>query len=60
MKRELGIARCGLACVQKMKNAMAAIQITVLTMPTARTENALSKRDFQAAMHVKWIAKKDY
>ena len=29
------------ACVQKMKNAMAAIRITVLTTPNAKTENLL-------------------
>ncbi len=29
------------ACVQKMKNAMAAIRIIVLTTPNAKTENLL-------------------
>ncbi len=60
MKRELGIARCGLACVQKMQNAMAVIRITVLTMPNAKIENAPSKRDSWAVMPVKRIAKEDY
>ena len=45
------------ACVQKMKNAMAAIRITVLITPNAKTENVPWKRNFQAVMPVKWIVK---
>ena len=45
------------ACVQKMKNAVAAIRITVLTTPNVKTENVPWERNFQAVMPVKWIVK---
>ena len=57
MKRELGIARCGLACC--LCSEMAVIRITVLTMPGAKTEDAPSRRDSQAVMSVKRTAKED-
>ncbi len=48
------------ACVQKIQNAMAVIRTAVLIAPDAKTENAPSRRDFQAVMPAKWIAKEDY
>ena len=45
------------ACVLKMKHVMAAIRITVLTMPDAKTENVPLQRGFQAVLPVKWIVK---
>ena len=36
------------ACVQKIKNAMAAIRIPVLTTSNVKTENAPWRRNFQA------------
>ncbi len=47
------------ACVRKTQNAMAVMRITVLTATNAKTENAPLKEDFQVAMLVNWIAKKD-
>ena len=63
MKRELGIARCGLACCLCSENTSCAgcnSGGNVRIKTGVKTENVHWKRELGIVMHVTKTAKKDY